>query len=305
MEGEFMKIEDVIKLATDEFNTNGRSEKFIRMENAVLARKNPAEIYFFARYAKGSSVERLQNALIEKGALVESYYFQQNVEGADISKFTNLAITKGYRFWVNKFANLAEKTEQYDKIKNMIDGINTNIIPETIEGFGEETDKIIKFAKSEYKYHGRTPEFKEIEQFMLHNDAIANARLFMKHVPGINKKDFEYVALLRGEPFNMYVIALDVKGADRELMLRGLELAKLDYREVEKGLEEINRKRAKIVASLYNSERKGEPEYRARLLKSYNLLPKVPEYIAKIDNDYIATINYHIKHDNKVKVGIK
>ena len=112
---------------------------------------------------------------------------------------------------------------------------------------------------------------------------------------------FEYVSILRGEPFNMYVIALEVKGADRALMVRGLELAKLDYREVEKGWEEINRKRARIVASLCNSERKGEPEYRARLLKSYNFLPKIPEYISKIDNDYIATINYYIKQDAKVK----
>ena len=294
-----MMIEDVIKMATDEFNANGRSDKFIEIENSIIEKNNSTEIYFFARYAKGASVKRMQNALIKNGALMEGYYFQQNVAGADITKFVNLAMSSGKKFWLGKFINLANKTEQYDKISHLVDGLNVDIVPEKLDGCIDETDQIIKIAQKEYKHFGRSSTFKKIEQFMLHADAIANTRLFMKHVPGVNKKMFEYVAILRGQPLNMYLIAIDVKGVDKELMLRGLELSKLDYKEVEKGWDDIARQRERIISGICSAEGLEHIEHRIKLLKSYNLLPKVPEYIAKIDNEYIAGVKYAIRQDYK------
>lgn len=302
MELEMDYIIKCVKLATEEFNANGRSDKFIKIEDAILARKNSAEIYFFARYAKGSSVERLQDALIENGALMEAYYFQQNVEGSDIVKFANLAISKGDKFWCSKFIKLAKKTKQYNKIKHMFEGMNFKCIPEKLGNKANEIDFVISTATAEHKAEGRNRCFKQIEQYTLHHEAPANSYLFLKYTPGVDMDLFQYVTLLRGLPFSMFYVGTNVEGADRELMIQGLELAKLDYREVEKGWKEIERKKARIIYSLKNNELSGEPEYRERLLRSYSLLPKVPEYIAKIDNDYIAAIRYQINHDDDRKI---
>lgn len=292
-----MLIEDIIKTATNEFNINGRSDNFIALENEVVKSKNSVDIYFFARYAKGASVKRLQDELIKIGALNVGYYFQQNVEGSDIEKFVKLAVRNKKQFWIGKFVSLAKQLGEFNKIKHLVEGINVNITPKLIQKEYSE-NRIIQVAQAEYDKNGRTPEFKQLERYMLHHDTVCSSRFFMQRVKGIDLKRFEDIALLRGDPLHMFIIATCIDRADKDFMIRGLELAKLDYRKIEKGWDDIAKEKLRLQSELAIATN-------ARNIEALEMellhIPTKPEYIAKIDNDYIAQIKYLIKQDYKKK----
>lgn len=291
-----MEIEEIIQLATKEFNTNGRSDSFIALENEVLESRSPEEIYYFARYAKGASAERLQDALIEAEALMEAYYFQKNVEGADIAKLVNLAIAKGDKFWCAKIFNLAKKSKQYNGIKHLFVGVDVKYPSKEVVKVIRDIDDLIEAANKEYAQAGRSEVYKEMEQCALHNDAPAYSYLFLKHVAGADREKFEYVTLLKGLPFSMFYIAIDIEDSSKALMLKGLERARLDYRKVEKGWKDIAEEKAKLEERLVLAT---SEEQKENLQTKLSLIPNKPAYLAKIDNDYIASVKYKIKHSAK------
>ena len=122
----------------------------------------------------------------------------------------------------------------------------------------------------------------------------------MQHIGDIDKKMIEEITILRGDPTNTFIVALDVKGIDKKKMIWGLELAKLDYEKVEAGWEDIRMEKEEILSQIQSLSKRAKPE----TIKPYSRVAKVPEYIARIDNDFIAIILKSIKEDEK-KQGYK
>ena len=107
-----------IKKATEEFEQNGRSYKFIAMENRVIKNRNIMQIYFFARYAKGASVERLQPIIFKHGTLEHCFYFQKFVPGSKIRPFVKRVLAENDNFWLGRFIDLAvnDYLKQFGKL---------------------------------------------------------------------------------------------------------------------------------------------------------------------------------------------
>ena len=53
-----MDIHSFIIQANEEYNLNGRSERFVEMEDRILRSGKTLPIYFFARYTKGIDIFR-------------------------------------------------------------------------------------------------------------------------------------------------------------------------------------------------------------------------------------------------------
>ena len=108
-------IYEFIEKATKEFEQNGRSKRFVAMENKIIEKGNPLQAYYFARYAKGADASRLQPVLIENAPLDVCWFFQLNVPGSDIEAFVKKAVYDGNSFWIKRFVKLKDKIEQEKK----------------------------------------------------------------------------------------------------------------------------------------------------------------------------------------------
>lgn len=321
-------IIEVIETANKEFDKNGRSEAFIKLENDVISNGKPIQIYFYARYVKGADAIRLQEALLKKGSLELCYYYQLHVEGSKLRPFVKKAVEQNEAFWVEKFIEIATDcynkkfsdsaiSERYrhlensEKIKEHTDkALKINNIEDLIDGFKRKEFKnrsskadfdinfIIKEANREYKSNGRSEYFQELEKCALHSIGIAHGRLFVKHVRGADIKSFERVALFRGEPFSMYFLANEVYGVNMELMLEGLQLSRLDYKAIEKSRRELVEQKKIIFAVMRKT--KSEIEI-SKLYKKYYEMPEMSEYEARLDKIYIPNVRYLIRNEGKFK----
>lgn len=92
---------NIIKNATLEFEKNGRSDEFVKMEDKIIGIGKTIQVYFFARYAKGADVNRLFRFMLKHATLKESFAFAYYVKGVekvdgketvvypDVTKFLN------------------------------------------------------------------------------------------------------------------------------------------------------------------------------------------------------------------------
>ena len=278
-----------IKNATTEFEQNGRSDAFIAMENKIIKIGKPIQVYFFARYAKGASVNNLQPIIEQKGDLELGYYFCQNVKGAKIRPFAEKAIKENSTFWINKFIEVAKNKSKYIDIADLVLDLPKGMLNSKIYKF--DINEIIEDANNEYEQYGRSSDFVELEKCAVHSLISAHSTLFLNHVQGCKIKNFEQAAILRGNPFNMFLIAMCDK-SNVDLMIKGLELAKLNYNEIEKELIEKKKRKSALKIAIENSN---DSKERSRLISVYNTITDTSDYIAKIDNDYITRINYLLK----------
>ena len=283
-------IEKLIKDAMAEFEQNGRSERFVELENEVISLEKPLFAYFYARYTKGADIERLQNYVLENGTMEQCYYFQRNVRGANIVLTAEKAVNIESSFWVDRVRNLAKKNNEYVLIKDIV----KDIPHFKLKGRTDGIDSIINDAREEYSRNGRSKYFIALEQLALHGTGGNSSALFGQCVEGVNVKAFERVALLRGDPFNMFLTATQVPNANKKLMLRGLELAKLDYVEIEKDIIEQNNRRESLMKEI---EVETDNDRLKRLIKEYHNVPTTSEYVIQIDNYYISRLRYLIKHE--------
>lgn len=291
---------EFIKNATQEFEQNGRSEAFISMENKIIKAGKLLQVYFFARYVKGANAKRLQSALIEKGSLEQCYYFQKYVEGADIVPFVEKALKQNDGFWIDKFIELAKEQKVFGLIAGMVEDKDYSDIKQTLRGTMFEINRLIDFARCEYKKNGRSEKFITCEKYILHKKASGYSNMYLQALSDVaDIKSFERVALLRGEPFNMFFIGSRVEGADRALMVKGLEMAKLDYREVEKSLIDQQKQKQSLIRQIKHAE--DEKKFKS-LVHVYSHISDESEYILQIDKRYIPQIMYIIKHENNKKI---
>jgi hypothetical protein len=321
-------IIEVIETANKEFDKNGRSEAFIKLENDVISNGKPAQIYFFARYTKGVDVIRLQQELLKRGSLEQCYYYQLYVEGAQLRPFVKRAVEENDTFWVEKGIELATDyfdkefpelavNERYKHIQNSekIKTYNDNVlifndIQDLIMGFKRKEfdtnvtrrkfniDLIIGEANKEYRLRGRSKYFQYLEKCTLHSNGDANIILFAKNVRGANIKSFERVAVYRGDPFSMYFIANEIYDSNKSLMLEGLQLSRLDYKAIDESRRELVEQKRIIFAVMRKT--KSEIEI-SKLYKKYYDMPEMSEYEVRLDKIYIPNVRYLIRNEGKFK----
>lgn len=291
-----------IEKATKEFNENGRSDLFVGMENKIIKGGKPIQIYFFARFAKGASVRRMQNAMLKYATLEDCYFFQKYVPGAKIELFVDKAIKQSDVFWVKKFTSLAKINGTYSKISSQVAEFEQIKQPGILSRTAFDINEIIAEATKEVeKYHKRTAYFIELEKYALYSNIDSDAKLFVFRVPGASLKRFNHVAFMKCDPFELCYNATQIKDSDAELMYRGLELARLDYRTIEPCSKDLEIKRENILKKLaYYKKHCDEVEYK-RWYDAYRNLPVMPEYLAQIENNYMPAVKYVLRSQGKLK----
>ena len=290
-----------IEEATKEFNQNGRSKAFIAMEDKIIKGGKPVQMYFFARFAKGASVERLQSAIVEYGNMEQFYYFQQFVKGADILPFIKKALEQGDAFWTKKFISLSKSQGVYENIRDLVVNYKDDLRPMTrTRGTALDINYTIATACDEYKKHGRSDYYKELEKEVLYSESKADAKLFLYHVPGGDVKKFERGAFMRCDPFEMFFLATHIEGVNADLMYKGLELAKQNYLESEKSYADIEKRKVEALKKLKYYKKHKNAEGYATWLEIYQALPAIPEYIAQIENRYMPPVKTVLRSQGKL-----
>ncbi len=396
-------MEKIIKAATEEYKQNGRNDIFLMIEDKVLEKKNPLQIYYFARYAKGADVAKCQKAMLECADLEYCFYFQQFVPGSNLGWFINKAVAKQDVFWLNKFIQLVqrkinlkdinygsgldemeaqskeilrqiedcdkrtrdlmiqfrqersmlgytkqeamqakqsvtEELQQYSKRKHelrsqikdgksiteinitkqvLIDGgvsdssmkfiEDNNLIKGISSSRGKDNISYEVIANEIYSNRGACDKYKEVEKAALYHFGNDNAFLFAKYAPSVSLRDFERVALLKGDPFYMFLLATEVQGINKELMLHGMEISKWDYRQNEQQLKRQIATKSALNASIENNlnnlnrttdEHKIvelKRQIKADTAKREKISAKVPERIADINVRWMPVIERLIR----------
>ena len=303
-------IYELIQNANAEFAQNGRSEAFIDMENEVIGSGKPANIYFFARYVKGADINKIQDVIINIAPADVKYYFYQYVQGAEFKSFLIDALKHKDKFWIEKYINIiiedylkqAPKDISKSREENFNSAIKDTEYKELFDGYqcsskyhgksfrgGFDLNRAIEIAQKEEQTKGRSPVFIYLEKNALHSAGNAGGLLFVENTHLANVRAFERVALLRGDPFYMFLLATRCKNVNVDLMIKGLELAKLDYVAIQKSLEEQNKRKEELKEMI---EKTTDKVRRKQYITAYNQISHISNYIIQIDNNYIPGLQY-------------
>ena len=287
-----MNIYDFIVDANNEFAENGRSEKFISMENRVLRSSNIISQYFFARYTKGIDVSKFQELILEKGSVEDGFYFALFVPGARVKPFLKKAIYNEDVFWIRKFVEVGCKLNQIDmdEAKKILARYDINLG----RGSNFNLDSMLESAKHEYKINGRSNLFKSYEQTALHALGNSNLVLFAKKVDGADLRAIERSAMMRGDSFVMYSLVKDIEGIDKRLMLTACKMAKLDYVAIEKDengvAKEVETTRKKIAECDNREEKRSLTKKLNQLLNRQTYQNWVDRNIMCIENSLLRDL---------------
>lgn len=281
--------------ATKEFEKNGRSPEFIAKEDQIIAGKNPIQIYYFARYAKGADVQRLQEAMYNYGSIYECIYFLIYVKGATFEPLLERAIRAKDVQWIKFLLKYGEEHKLLDDIEEIADEIKANGINLDYE-FGRSKnhhyelniDNTIQDANEEYRRFRRcTPKYEAIEQEALYSMYVGNQVLFAQFAVGANVPMFQKAVIMHGDALNMYLFAKEVEGANKQLLLKGARLAYLDYVQHERELREIApeliKERARLQRLVDEDARRSCKLKIQRLINKFSYREKTIEYIRRIE----------------------
>lgn len=302
-----MTIDDVIEKANVEYKNNGRSKLFVRLEDAVINKKNVRGMYYFARYVKGSSVDKIQNAIIDSFNPEILYYFTQNVKGADFNKSMEAVYELEDSFWINKFKAIRDGRYESEEFQNFCDLFDYDISSLKGETTAKlmysrvnalDINKVIARANEIYEKHGNkiSTEFTDLQKLILHTDSSGDFKLFLKFVKGAEIERFEQVALLRGDPEELYYLATQVKGINVNKMLNALERCRYDYKVIDSQVSEIESRKNTLVNRLMKTK---TPDKKSVIKKELDLLENMPQHIVLIDNYFIPEIQYLLKNKTR------
>ena len=97
-------VKDLIRVANEEYETNGASPLFEVCQKMVLESKSPKAIYLFCKNVKGCHVDVFEKAICETDSAKYMYFFAADVYGANqyaiAEHFVN---AKGARAWKSNY----------------------------------------------------------------------------------------------------------------------------------------------------------------------------------------------------------
>lgn len=227
-------IDEYIKQANAEYELNGRSDKFVKMEDKIINAGNTLLIYFFARYTHGIDVDKFQSVMLEKAPFEECFYFVQHVDGASWRMFLEKAVQANDYFWCVKFIRLGERCKEVEDAQQLYDhyGIERPKRKNS-KSVNDDVDMVISRANREFDANGHSEQYIQWEKEALYSFGDGNLPIYAKFMKGIDLKAIQKSAMLRGNPLTFLTLAQEIDGVNKALILRGLRLAKLDYVEIE------------------------------------------------------------------------
>lgn len=254
-------IFDLIKDANKEYDKNGRSEAFVKMERKMLSAKRAMTLYFFARYVKGVDTKKFQNKIIGLGDLEVGFYFLQYIPNADFQAFLDCAVENRDKFWAEHYIQLLEKEEGRSHITNSLRqeviarGLEISPVSQIVK-----IDNIMAEAPKEFKKNGVSPKFIEMENEVIHSIGTGNLSLFLsKHNDMLNMKKVERSLTMRGDADTIYLFSKMQPKISKSNMILALELAKYDYIKLEENTKGIENKLAILKSRLRVAIKKGCP----------------------------------------------
>ena len=279
-----MNIYDFIVQANQEFALNGRSKRFVGMEDRILRSGKTLPIYFFVRYTKGVDVKKFEKYMLNNATLDECYYFGTYVPGAKMMPFVQRALDEGKEILAEYMVRFAKNNGE--TISKTIEQEFINMDVNLENELGTKLDDTLDRAITEYELNGRSELYNDYEQKILYAPGDANGLLFAKYVPGANIKAFQKSVIMRGNPLNCYEFATDVKGISKNLMLASIQLSLLDYVEIEKDETKFKRilesVREKYNKATTDEERIKYSKTLEELTKRHTYKDKARGYIARI-----------------------
>ena len=87
-----MDIEKICEVANEYFEKNGRTEKFIQLENFIISTKNAYFIRNSALKVEGSDINKLTDEIIATKKAEYIFYFAKDINRADVNKLTEAII---------------------------------------------------------------------------------------------------------------------------------------------------------------------------------------------------------------------
>lgn len=228
-----------IKTANEEFENHERSTRFIRMEDKIVALGNPIQVYYFARYVRGANIEKLQEYMLDSGDYEIIFYFLKHVKGANASQFILKAARSGEMFWARKYAEIG-RSRHHEGVSQILKNMTRSGINLKLKESYESLDAIVERACKLYKSYGRNEIFDAIEKEIIYSPFNGDKALFVRDVEGADIAAFERDCALTADPFNAYLLALQVPKANKILLLKSLELAKYDYAKIDEDLIKRN-----------------------------------------------------------------
>jgi len=279
-----MEIHKFIERANAEFLSNGRSKKFVNMEDKVLGTNNTLLIYFYARYTRGVDISKFQKHMEEYGSLDECYYFGQYIDGANIEPFISKAIAQEDEFWSVMLIELGERLGQINNGDIILENLGIARPKHRHDKPTIDIDLTISHANHENEVHGnQTAKFKNLERKAIHFYGDGNLVLCAKYIEGIDYKAVQKSAIMRGNPLVMFMLGHDVPQVDKLLMIQGLKLARIDYKQIDRERE----KRQHTIETIKNRIRNA-----VNAEDREECIAMLDRYTSKLT--YRETINTHI-----------
>lgn len=124
MKKKMKDIGEIVKIANEYYATYGRTDKFIQLEDKIIATKKAENIYIFARDVKDADIAKLGDGIILTRNAEWIYKFAHCINGANKYRLAGAMRAIGDYKWIEKFKE--------------------NIGKEYIIDIEEELDNIIK-----------------------------------------------------------------------------------------------------------------------------------------------------------------
>lgn len=152
MKKKMKDIREIVKIANEYYATYGRTDKFIQLEDKIIATKKAENIYIFARDVQDAYIGKFCDGIISTENAEYIFCFARDVKDADIAKLGDGIILTRNAEWIYKFAHCINGANKYKLAGAMraigdnkwIEKFKENIGKEYIIDIEEELDYIIK-----------------------------------------------------------------------------------------------------------------------------------------------------------------
>lgn len=184
-----MDLDKVVSITNEHFKKFGRDDKFVKMEDLILKRNNPYEIYIFARDVLGADIEKCQEAIWDINNFKYIYMF-----GLDIEK-SSYSINVGDWGQFELKIKQPIKAEHQKRLKRLC---NNNKFVEYENGLfvvkqGKQGNRKVKFYIDDGTFdmlQKRINENKPISPWFLHYAVEANNYKLVKQILDYGKLEF-------------------------------------------------------------------------------------------------------------------
>lgn len=218
------KIDKFILECNKEFSKNGRSDLFIKAENAIISTRRGAYILKFAKEVAGADIEKLTNGVINTNYAVEIFNFAQEIKGINVNKLADAVIKLKDMEYIYYFACYIQGAD-IEKLQDAIIQIRN---AEFIYKFAKDVKNSNLDKLTQAISHTKSSEFiykfalldkvdgSKLNNAILHSIDLNYILLFAKDIKGADKDAIMREVIRRGFSQYIYRFANEIEGANLE-----------------------------------------------------------------------------------------